>query len=92
MRQGNAFGLLRLALQDGLEDFPVLDDNSIVETVRLVRNVPPRPPIETDSSIPEEFQSVVLRTLAKSPDDRFTYPDKLLRALEAVGAASDVAV
>ena len=71
---------------------PPFEDKSVVETVRLVRHAQPEPPKTTDPSIPDEFQDIVLRMLAKSPDERFANPDELLKELEVVGTAHGVAV
>jgi serine/threonine-protein kinase len=46
----------------------------------------PRPPSRTNSSVPPEMETVVMRALAKDPDDRFPSADAFRQAItEAAG-------
>ncbi|MCC7446548.1 MAG: SUMF1/EgtB/PvdO family nonheme iron enzyme [Anaerolineae bacterium] len=52
-------------------------------------NVPPTPPIEINPKLPQTVSDVILRALAKSPDDRPSTPGALAAAFEsAVGKTS----
>lgn len=44
-------------------------------------HAPPRPPRELNSSIPEALERVILRAIAKNPDDRFQMADDMVAAL-----------
>ena len=50
-----------------------------------IRNDEPVKPKQFQLSIPDMFQDVVLRMIAKRSEDRFRTPSDLLRDLERVG-------
>ena len=52
-------------------------------------NEPPRPPKELNPEIPERINALVVRLLAKNPEDRYTSAAHLLDALDEVGRAAE---
>lgn len=73
-----------------LTGHPPFESKSLPDLVRLVREAPPRPPREFQLSINELFQDVVLKLIAKRPEDRFQEPAQLLREIERIGKYSQV--
>jgi serine/threonine protein kinase len=51
----------------------------------MVREAEPVAPRQFQMSINESFQDLVLKTLAKQPDDRPESPQQLLRELDRIG-------
>ena len=51
-----------------------------------IRFTLPTKPKEYQPGIPDEFQAVVLRMLAKHPEERYPAPGPLLADLEAIDA------
>jgi serine/threonine protein kinase len=66
---------------------PPCEGGSPAETVEKVRSTMPLRPREGCPGLPDGFQAVVLRTLAKPPEDRYAGPGPLLEDLDAVAAA-----
>jgi serine/threonine protein kinase len=64
--------------------------NSLPELVRQVRQAEPVKPKEFQRSVNDQFQEVVLKMLAKRPDDRYLTPGALLRDLDRVGRFAKV--
>jgi serine/threonine protein kinase len=64
---------------------PPFESNSLPELIRMVRQDAPREPKEYQLAINDLFQAVVLKMIAKRPDDRFQTPADLLRELERIG-------
>jgi serine/threonine protein kinase len=58
--------------------------NSLAELIRKIRDELPTPPKKYQLSIPDLFQDIVLKMLAKDPDDRFQKPAEFLKELQAV--------
>jgi serine/threonine protein kinase len=65
---------------------PPCEGGSPEETVRLIREAPPLRAKEACQGLPDGFQAVVLRMLAKRPEDRYGGPGPLLEDLDAVAA------
>jgi serine/threonine-protein kinase len=77
-----SLGALVYALLTGR---PPFEGGSVVETMLQIRQTAPAPPRQFQKSIPDHFQDVVLRLLAKHPEERYPDAQGLLRALERVG-------
>jgi serine/threonine-protein kinase len=58
--------------------------NSLAELIRKIRDEQPTPPKKYQLSVPDLFQDIVLKMLAKDPDDRFQKPAEFLKELQAV--------
>ncbi len=63
---------------------PPCDGQTMADKVRNIQMVCPEPPKKYHLAIPDLFEAVVLRLLAKRPDDRFADATSLLRDLERV--------
>lgn len=63
---------------------PPCEGRSFEETVDMILNRPPEPPTKYHLSIPPLLEGLVLRTLAKRPDDRFADSAALLFDLERI--------
>jgi eukaryotic-like serine/threonine-protein kinase len=61
-------------------------------TVRKIRQSEPEKPKKFQLSIPDQFEGVVLKMLAKRPEDRFQTAAELLKDLERVAKFQGVAV
>ncbi|HUJ61048.1 MAG TPA: serine/threonine-protein kinase [Kofleriaceae bacterium] len=55
------------------------------DTMAAIVSEPPDPPSRHRADVPRELDEIVLRLLAKSPDDRFQTGDELLERLEGSG-------
>lgn len=64
---------------------PPFPGRSATELLPQIRNTDPERPRKLQPDIPEIFEAVVLRLLAKKPEDRFQTPAELLAALTDVG-------
>jgi serine/threonine protein kinase len=71
---------------------PPFADMSLVETVTKIRKVDPERPRKFQMAIPEPFEAIVLRMLAKRPEDRYPTAADLLADLERVARAQGVPV
>lgn len=63
---------------------PPFEGKSLTELVAHIRQDDPIPPRRFQDSLPDEFQDVVERMLAKRPEMRYPSPAHALRALERV--------
>lgn len=61
------------------------ESDSTTQLIRMIREELPVPPKQYQMSINELFEAVVLKMIAKLPDDRYSSPDELLAELERVG-------
>lgn len=64
---------------------PPFEGRSLPELVARIRNDEPEPPKRFQLSVNDMFEGIVLRMIAKRPEDRFESPTALLRDLERVG-------
>ncbi len=64
---------------------PPCEGGSLPELIQKVREQDPVKPKEFQLAIDELFQDVVMKMLAKNPDDRYTSADQLLRELNRIG-------
>jgi len=71
---------------------PPFEGDSLLELVAKLREAEPVKPSTYQPDIPDEFERLVLRMLAKRPDDRHQTPGELLRDLERVGRYCGVTV
>jgi serine/threonine protein kinase len=63
---------------------------SLVETITKIRTAEPLRPSTFQMGIPNAFEAVLLKLLAKNPGDRFQSADELLAELEKGGRANGV--
>ena len=71
---------------------PPFIGDSLTDTVRKIRQAEPEKPKKYQLSIPDQFQGVVLKMLAKRPEDRYQTPAELLKELERVAKFQGVTV
>jgi serine/threonine protein kinase len=64
---------------------PPFDGATLAEKITHIRQAEPEKPTKFQVSIPSRFEGVVLKLLAKDPDDRFPTAAALLAELERVG-------
>lgn len=64
---------------------PPFQADSTIELIRKIREEKPVPPKTYQMSINDLFESVVLRMIAKLPDERYESPAVLLKELERIG-------
>jgi beta-lactam-binding protein with PASTA domain/tRNA A-37 threonylcarbamoyl transferase component Bud32 len=68
---------------------PPFDGDSAVAIALKHVSEPPPSPREFRPEIPPQLEAVVLKSLAKSPDQRYTDADSFIRDLDVAGAALD---
>ena len=71
---------------------PPFDAGSLPETILQIRQAEPPSPKKYQLAIPDLFEGVVLRMLAKRPQDRYQSPADLLAELERVAQYQGVTV
>lgn len=71
---------------------PPVEGTSLIDTVQKIRNVEPMKPKKYQLSIPDQFEGVLMKLLAKRPEDRFASATDLLEDLEAVAKFHGVTV
>jgi serine/threonine protein kinase len=74
-----ALGALFYALLTGK---PPFEGKSAVQTATWILRKDPTPPRQIDPTIPKPVEQIVLKMLAKTPDDRYQSAGDLLAALE----------
>jgi serine/threonine-protein kinase len=79
-------GAVVYALLTGRPPFAGESPDEIIEKIRDAR---PGRPKEVQRSLPDAFQAVVLRMLAKHPEERYPAPGPLVADLEAIAAEHD---
>jgi serine/threonine protein kinase len=72
---------LGVVLYEIVTGYPPFATRTISEAVRNHVNVPPRPPREMKADLPPEVEAVIMRCLAKKPEDRFATASDLSAAL-----------
>ncbi|HTU19521.1 MAG TPA: protein kinase [Gemmataceae bacterium] len=68
-----------------LTGHPPFEGSDVIETITKIRQAPVLMPKKYQMSIPDAFQAVILRMLAKRPEDRYQTAEELLQELERVG-------
>jgi serine/threonine protein kinase len=71
---------------------PPLQGATLVETIAKIRNEEPVKPTKYQLSIPSAFEGIVLKLLAKRPEDRYPGAAELVKELERVGKFNGVTV
>ena len=64
---------------------PPFEGRSPVETIMKIQTEEPEKPTKFHLSIPPMLEGVILRMLAKRPEDRYATPTHLVKDLERVG-------
>jgi serine/threonine protein kinase len=71
---------------------PPLDGATLIEKITKIRQHEPVKPTKFQMSIPGMFEGVVMKLLAKRPEDRFQTATELLKELERVGKFNGVSM
>jgi serine/threonine protein kinase len=71
---------------------PPLTGATLVEKISKIRTEVPVKPTKYQMSIPSGFEGIVLKLLAKRPEDRYQSAAELLKELERVGKLNGVTV
>jgi hypothetical protein len=71
---------------------PPLEGATMVEKIAKIRNEAPVKPTKYHMAIPSGFEGIVLKLLAKRPEDRYASAAELLKELERVGRLNGVTV
>jgi serine/threonine protein kinase len=71
---------------------PPFEGDTLVERITRIRQGEPVKPTKFQMSIPSGFEGVVLKLLAKKPDDRYQTAQEMLKELERVGKFNGVTV
>ncbi|MBZ0185286.1 MAG: protein kinase, partial [Candidatus Obscuribacterales bacterium] len=73
-------------MYEGLTGHPPLMGNSIIDTMQMHMSTPPKPfkDIRPDLKIPDALERVVLKALAKKPENRYQSMQELRDAMEGV--------
>lgn len=66
---------------------PPFKGDSVMEVLWCQANVPPRAPRELAPDISPELQSIILKALAKDPDQRYANAKEMADALKALGGS-----
>jgi predicted Ser/Thr protein kinase len=75
-----ALGVVLYEMLTGQAPF---EGGNVLGILHRQKTEPPRPPRALSPSIPKNLEAIVLRTLAKDPDQRFASADAFLAALDA---------
>jgi serine/threonine protein kinase/WD40 repeat protein len=60
---------------------PPFEGQDQLELIHRVENEPPVPPRQIDRAIPADIETIVLKALAKNPEDRFASAEKVAKEL-----------
>jgi serine/threonine protein kinase len=71
---------------------PPCEGNSLVETIKKIRNDVPAKPKKYQMAIPDLFEGTVMKMLAKRPDDRYQTAGNFLKDLEKVAKYQGVQI
>ncbi|MCH2183813.1 MAG: serine/threonine-protein kinase [Mariniblastus sp.] len=67
---------------------PPAQGEGLVNLLKSVREQVPEPPSTVAKNINPEFESIVMKMLAKNPDDRYRKPAELIVALESISKSN----
>ncbi|MBY0233007.1 MAG: protein kinase [Gemmataceae bacterium] len=70
---------------------PPLQGTTLVEKITRIRTAEPEKPKKYQMSIPDRFQDVVLKLLAKRPEDRYQSAADMLKELSWIGKLNGMA-
>ena len=65
---------------------------TLAETLRHIRSTEPQRPSVYAPQIPPEFETAIMKMLAKEPENRFQTPAELIAYLEPIAKKHAVAV
>jgi hypothetical protein len=71
---------------------PPFGGKSVEETVRLIQQAPLVPLKQQQPAIPDAFEAVVLRMLAREREDRYQTPADVLAQMESLAESEDVEI
>lgn len=71
---------------------PPCEGGSLPETIKKIRQDEPVKPKKYQLSVPDLFEGLVMKTLAKQPAERFQTPAELLAELERIGKYQGISV
>jgi pSer/pThr/pTyr-binding forkhead associated (FHA) protein len=71
---------------------PPFEGTNLIETITKIRQAPVATLKKYQMSIPDAFESIILRALAKRPEDRYPSAGDMLRELERVARFQGVVV
>ncbi|MHB9118217.1 MAG: protein kinase domain-containing protein [Burkholderiales bacterium] len=72
-----------MMLFEMLTGTPAVKSGNVYETLHAIVNTPFRPPSQKNSGIDERLDDIVLKALAKDPDNRYQTAQEMLDALDA---------
>ena len=75
---------LGILLYEMVTGRPPFKGDAVMEILWQQANVPPRPPSELAPDLPLQLEAIILKALAKSPDDRYATAQEMTAALEAL--------
>jgi eukaryotic-like serine/threonine-protein kinase len=79
-RRGDIYSL-GASLYELLALRPPFDDSDQLRLIEQIRTDPPPPPRQIDRNIPRDLETIVLKALAKDPQDRFSSAGELANEL-----------
>jgi serine/threonine protein kinase len=82
-----ALGATAYALLTGRPPCP---GDTLVEKITKIRQTDPAKPTKFQMSIPNHFEGVVIKLLAKKPEDRYQTAEEVVKELERVGKMNGV--
>lgn len=82
-----SLGATVYALLTGRPPFP---GTSLAEKVTKIRQAEPPKPTKYQMATPHRFESIVLKMMAKEPDNRYQTPAQLVKDLEQIGRLEGV--
>ncbi len=82
-----SLGALMYALLAGR---PPFEGRNLIETMTKIRQAEPDRPKKFQPAIPDQFEAMVLKLLAKRPDDRYPSAVALLKEMERVAQVQNV--